>query len=423
MNECEKLFREFKGDLSKRNKLRLNFQKSRNIFDRELRSKERLFYKNKLQSLEYLSKGNQKEFWDRINNLGPGKKRNNVIPNTVIYNNSLSCELNIVRNKWFLDFKNLYAGPKQHIRGLHFEKNILTILQIREQQMKDEKYEENIYLNSSISFDELENVVKNLKKKKAVGIDSIPYEMLKSHSVLLFIYRLFTYCFYNGVVPSAWRCAIISPILKKGKDPLMPLSYRGISLLSCLGKVYTALISHRIVKYCEMLDLMCDEQNGFRSKRSCAHHIYVVTSIIRNRLSQGLETFAAMIDMEKAFDCLKRPFLYFKLLELNIDGKIYNAIKTLYSDNKAFVRVNNDVQTDWFDVPYGVRQGDPLSSTLFNIYINGLAEHLKQLDLGIEISNGLKICILLYADDIILILRLTCKAYCSHWNRGAVSGS
>ena len=119
-----------------------------------------------------------------------------------------------MRNKWFLDFKNLYAGPKQHIRGLHFEKNILTILQIREQQMKDENYEENIYLNSSISFDELENVVKNLKKKRAVGIDSIPYEMLKSHSVLLFIYRLFTYCFYNGVVPSAWRCAIISPILK-----------------------------------------------------------------------------------------------------------------------------------------------------------------------------------------------------------------
>ena len=79
-----------------------------------------------------------------------------VIPNAVIYNNSLSCEINIVRNKWFLDFKNLYAGPKQHIRGLHFEKNILTILQIREQEMKYENYEENSYLNSSISFDELE---------------------------------------------------------------------------------------------------------------------------------------------------------------------------------------------------------------------------------------------------------------------------
>ena len=87
-------------------------------------------------------------------------------------------------------------------------------------------------------------------------------------------------------------------------------------------------------------------------------------------------------------------------MELNIDGKIYNAIKTLYSDNKAFVRVNNDTQTDWFDVPYGVRQGDPLSSTLSNININGLTEHLKQLDLGNEISNVLKICILLYADDL-----------------------
>ena len=97
-----------------------------------------------------------------------------------------------MRNKWLLDFKNLYAGPKQHIKCLHFEKNILTIIQIREQQLNYENDEENIYLNSSISFDELENVVKNLKKKKAVGIDSIPYEMLKSHSVLIFIFRLFT---------------------------------------------------------------------------------------------------------------------------------------------------------------------------------------------------------------------------------------
>ena len=59
---------------------------------------------------------------------------------------------------------------------------------------------------------------------------------------------------------------------------------------------------------------------------------------------------------------------------------------------------------------------------IFNIYINGLAEHLNQLDLGIEISNGLKICILLYADDIILLadseaalqsLLLALESWCS----------
>ena len=65
-----------------------------------------------------------------------------------------------------------------------------------------------------------------------------------------------------------------------------------------------------------------------------------------------------------------------------------------------------------------------MSSTLFNIYINGLAERLKHLGLGIEISNGLKICILLYADDIILLadseaalqsLLLALESWCSQW--------
>ena len=108
-----------------------------------------------------------------------------------------------MRHKWFLDFKNLYAGPKQHIRGLHFEKNILTILQTREQQMKYENYKENSYLNSSISFDEIEIVVKNLKKKKAVGIDSIPYEMLfKNH--ILFCY-LFTACLLTVSIMAYFR--------------------------------------------------------------------------------------------------------------------------------------------------------------------------------------------------------------------------
>ena len=88
---------------------------------------------------------------------------------------------------------------------------------------------------------------------------------------------------------------------------------------------------------------------------------------------------------------------------MNIDGKIYKAIKALYTKNTAFVKVNNDVNTDWFDVPNGVRQGDPLSPNLFNIFINELVKYLKSLKIGIDIGHDLKISVLLYADDIILL--------------------
>jgi hypothetical protein len=106
--------------------------------------------------------------------------------------------------------------------------------------------------------------------------------------------------------------------------------------------------------------------------------------------------------MEKAFDWTNRNLLFYRLLELNIDGKMFNAIKSLYSETTSKVRINLFTETDWFNVPCGVRQGDPLSPTLFSIYINSLIEDIKKTGIGIPIENII-IAILCYADDIILM--------------------
>ena len=60
------------------------------------------------------------------------------------------------------------------------------------------------------------------------------------------------------------------------------------------------------------------------------------------------------------------------------------------------------MKTDWFKTNYGVKQGDNLSPTLFSIYLNDLATELKDMKLGTMLGD-MHICILLYADDIVLI--------------------
>ncbi len=109
------------------------------------------------------------------------------------------------------------------------------------------------------------------------------------------------------MLPSMWLKSVINPIPKGfNKDPFVPLNYRGISLLSCVVKVFSGIINKRIVNYCESNNIYEDEQNGFRCKSSCEEDIYSLTSIIRNKLSQNQSTYCCFIDKQKAFDWVER---------------------------------------------------------------------------------------------------------------------
>ena len=132
-------------------------------------------------------------------------------------------------------------------------------------------------------------------------------------------------------MPSIWLRAIINLILKGlGKDPYVPINYRGISLLSSISKCYTSIMNERLVKLCDKNQILVDEQNGFRKHRSCNDHLFSLTSIIRNILATNMSTYCAFIDMEKAFDFVNRKLLYCCLLSYNVTGKIYRSIKALY---------------------------------------------------------------------------------------------
>ncbi len=219
---------------------------------------------------------------------------------------------------------------------------------------------------------------------------------------MLMLYYLFTKCFDYELVPSIWLKAVITLIPKSSnKDPYVPLNYKGYSILSCVSKLFLGIINARVMNYCELCDLFVDEQCGFRKNGSCVDQLYTLTSLVRNRLSENKSTYACFIDMQKAFDWVDRDMLFNKLLEYNIDGKIYNCIKALYNHPLSSVKLNNYV-TDWLSTESGVRQGDSLSPTLFAIFINDLANELKELDMGIPFDKD-KICILLFADDIVIL--------------------
>ncbi len=182
-----------------------------------------------------------------------------------------------------------------------------------------------------ITLEEIQIFVSRFKNRKTTGIDRIPNEVLKQEDIMVILYKLFSKFFLSAILPTIWLKAIITPIPKSSsKDPYAPLNYRGISLLSCAGKVFSGIINVKVVNYCEENGIYEDEQNGFRKHRSCEDHIFVLTSIVKNRMSEGRDTFCAFIDMRKAFDWIDHDLLFYNLLKHNINGNIYRCIKALY---------------------------------------------------------------------------------------------
>ena len=130
-------------------------------------------------------------------------------------------------------------------------------------------------------------------------------------------------------------------------------------------------------------------------------HVYVISSIVRNRIENKKNTFAAFIDLAKAFDVVQRELLLYKLLLNNVDGKFYYSIKSLYTGTGSQVRVKG-LHTDFFDIATGVRHGDVLSPLLFNFYTSDFITNLNNCNCGININNG-NIFSLCYADDLVLM--------------------
>ena len=160
------------------------------------------------------------------------------------------------------------------------------------------------------------------------------------------------------------------------------------------------MINYRLTTHLEN-GILSDTQNGFRTKRSCSEHIFTLDSVIRGVNDNNKHLFACFIDLQKAFDYVDRDLLMLKLLKNKVDGKLYYAIKSLYKNPKCCVQVN-DYVTNWFDTNNWVKQGDALSPTLFANYINDLLKEIEQLDLGIKLDEQLTLCILAYADDLIV---------------------
>ena len=102
-------------------------------------------------------------------------------------------------------------------------------------------------LNKAFTENEVIKCMKKMKNGKSAGLDNIYPEFIKyiPDSLIKVITKFFNRILETTGVPDEWAISIYQPVFKKG-NRINPNNYRGISLSSCLCKLFTALLTERI---------------------------------------------------------------------------------------------------------------------------------------------------------------------------------
>ena len=259
-----------------------------------------------------------------------------------------------------------------------------------------------------ISKEEVKMAVGELKTGKAAGLDGCAVEAVKNGgaSLIEWLVRLLNVCFLAGCVPLDWRSACIVPLYKGKGDKFVCSNFRGISLLSVVGKLYGRVLIRRVREGTE--GVIREEQGGFQKGKGCVDQIFAVRQICEKFVEKGREVFWAFMDLEKAYDRIDRDGMWHMLSLYGVGGKLLKGVKSFYVDSRACVRVGSGV-SDWFPVKVGLRQGCVMSPWLFNVYMDGVVREVSRgvLRRGVRMLNDEvgDWCInqLLFADDTALV--------------------
>ena len=256
-------------------------------------------------------------------------------------------------------------------------------------------------LEKQFTFPEVKEAVKSLSKNKSPGPDKITNEhmLYAGDTLITHLCVLFNKIVSHHYVPKEYRLGMVIPIYKGKNDKRDPRNYRGITLTSCLGKLFEKLLLKRIeIKLSksqpDFPDLL---QFGFRKEHGAIMSVLTLMESIQYYLQRDSPVFASFLDNEKAFDRIWHDGLFYKLYQLGVTGNTWKLLHHCYTNNYAFVSYQGE-KSDSYIVRQGVGQGRVISSWFFLVFINDLITALREANCGIRVC-GMDVPAVLLADD------------------------
>ena len=301
---------------------------------------------DKVKKLCNASENNERLFWSLIKG-----QRSLSQMSAFLVNGKLITDKNIIREMWADHFEAL-GTPSNCVafNNVFFSRASERVKSIYHTCIDDPSG----VLCESLQYKKVAAICSKLKP----GISGvmIDYEHIRFAGPALWdtLFQLYDNYFETSSASKSLKTGIILPLFKveaakaNNKD-----NYRGITLFPTLCKIYEMILLNRLEKFAKQKGFFSNLQFGFEEGVGCIEASFTILETINHMLERGSKVFGCFLDVRKAFDTVWIDGLLYKLFtELGIEGKMWLAIKDLYTDVKARVLLSGTL-SKIFDIPRG----------------------------------------------------------------------
>ncbi len=180
-------------------------------------------------------------------------------------------------------------------------------------------------------------------------------------------------------------------------------NYKGITVRHILAKLFAMILDKRLNEWVEQHRLCAKGQAEFCKDYRTSDQLFILRTLIEQNKAKKKPLYCYFVDFKKTFDIAPREMLWQVLAGFGVEGHFLRCLQVMYAKDTVCINHPSEGVTSSYKCQQGVKQGCPLSSLLFGLYLDALEGCLDDRECDVAALIDVHVWLLFFADDLALM--------------------